>query len=441
MIALALLLAAAPTCTAPLPAAAERHQALSAQFESDEGIPPHLQLRIDDALRRLGKVIERRRSRCAALDAAAADHAACLAADAGPCERAPVKPDAYATEAHLSWALAVAERGVVQLDLEAPKKGARRTAAPQILYPFTRGGRVGFFNTRGEIRIAPRFQAYAGTDWARVDDVWPPTSPWARVKLNNTWRYTDGARELKPPGQSLGAFSDGLAAVGSGGVWLYIDTDGRAAFDKTFLRADPFSEGKAVVGNRRGVFFITLEGTPAFAGVFLDAGRFSGGRAPVQTSAGWQFIDDRGEPLFGGALYDSAAPFAEGRARVGVDDGYGFLDDAGRLVVRGPYRGAGAFHGGAAAVTDATGAFHIGPDGRALYAARFEATGPFVDGLAQAHQDGRAGVIDRQGRWVVKPRFVHAVVHPRGVIRVADDQGERFIDWSGRGLPVRPPRR
>ncbi len=72
MITLALLLATAgPQCEAPLPAATERLEALSAQMAGEKQVPAHLRLRIDDALRRLGKVIERRRARCRALDDAA----------------------------------------------------------------------------------------------------------------------------------------------------------------------------------------------------------------------------------------------------------------------------------------------------------------------------------------------------------------------------------
>ncbi len=441
MITLALLLATAgPQCEAPLPAATERLEALSAQMAGEKQVPAHLRLRIDDALRRLGKVIERRRARCRALDDAAREQSRCLAADAGPCPTPKVPPDAFATDAHLSWALAVAERGLEQLDLEAPRKGAARTPAPQILYPFTSGGRVGFFNTDGLVRIAPRFQAYAGTDWARADEAWPLTSSWARVKLNNTWRYTNGAHDLKAPGQSLGPFSDGLAAAGSGGVWLYIDTSGKAAFEQTFLRADAFSEGKAVVGDRRGVRFITTDGKPAFEGTFLDAGRFSAGKAPVRTAKGWQFVDDKGVVLFDDAVFRSAAPFIEGRARVGLEGGYGFIDERGRVVVDGPFSSAGSFRDGAAAVVDDAGAYHVDVDGRALYGARFERTGPFVDGLAQVLIEGHAGIIDRQGRFVMKPTARRAVPQPRGVILIVDDNGERAIDWSGRALPARAPR-
>lgn len=441
MLSFMLLLAAAPACDAPLPAATEAHQALLTAMTDEKHVPPHLQLRIDDAIRRLGKVIQRRRARCVALEEVAREQTACLTADAGPCPTAVVPPDRYATDAHLSWAQAVAERGLEQLDLEAPiasgTKGAVRAPAPAILYPFTRGRRVGFFNTRGQVVLTPRFQAYEGTDWAHADTAWPRTSSWARVKLNNTWRYTDGSRELKPPGQSLGPFSEGLAAAGSGGVWLYIDTDGKAAFSKTFLRADAFSEGKAVVGNRRGVHFITTKGEPAFAGTFLDAGRFSAGKAPVKTARGWHFIDATGAVLFDDTVFDSAAPFTEGRARVGLAGGYGFIDARGRVVIDGPFEHAGLFTGGAAAVADASGAYHVSTQGRPLYEARFTRTGPFVDGLAQAFDGSKAGVIDRRGRWVVKPTFGRAVPNPRGVIFVKDDDGERAIDWSGRPLPAR----
>ena len=95
----------------------------------------------------------------------------------------------------------------------------------------------------------------------------------AAVKSNDAWGYIDNLGRVVVPFvhriPEAGDFSEGLAFVGD----RFIDTDGKAAFeDKTFEDARPFSQGLAAVqsGGRWG--YIDLTGKFVVAPSYEAAG-------------------------------------------------------------------------------------------------------------------------------------------------------------------------
>jgi hypothetical protein len=143
----------------------------------------------------------------------------------------------------------------------------------------------------------------------------------APVKANRqtNWGYIDRTGNLAIPALYKNAepFSEGLAAVHTGGLWGYIDPNGRMILPPRFRFARPFSEGLAAVEENGRWFFIDKNGNTAIGldKTVIDASHFSEGLAPVKTGNLWGYIDMTGAfaipPRFA-----SASAFTDGLAVV-----------------------------------------------------------------------------------------------------------------------------
>lgn len=145
----------------------------------------------------------------------------------------------------------------------------------------------------------------------------------------------NGKTIIKPTYDGASSFSEGLACVASGAdekdgrprKWTYIDNTGNTTIDGKYSFGLPFSEGLAPVAK----------------------GRWQMGMAPSLVAAKWGFIDKKGKvvvPL----TFDDAYPFAGGMARVVSDDKTGFLDHNGKVVIEPKYSDADDFSEDLAAV-------------------------------------------------------------------------------------------
>ena len=107
-----------------------------------------------------------------------------------------------------------------------------------------------------------------------------------------------GTIVINPQFDSVGSFSDGLAAVRSGdartGKWGFIDKTGRIVINPQFDSAEPFSDGLAMV--RIGDFttgkvgFIDKTGHYVINPQFGLAHSFGDGLAAVRIGSKWGFI-------------------------------------------------------------------------------------------------------------------------------------------------------
>lgn len=164
------------------------------------------------------------------------------------------------------------------------------------------------------------------------------------VGLGHNWLVTgglfgfldaNGKPIIKPAYDGASYFSEGLACVASGANekdgqprrWTYIDRCGNTSIDGKFSFGLPFSEGLAPVAK----------------------GRWQTGMSPSLVAAKWGFIDKKGKVVVPLA-YDEAHPYAGGMARVVSDEKTGFLDHSGKVAIEPKFSDADDFSEDLAAV-------------------------------------------------------------------------------------------
>ena len=252
----------------------------------------------------------------------------------------------------------------------------------------------------------------------------------AAVKSNDAWGYIDNLGRVVVPFvhriPEAGDFSEGLAFVGD----RFIDTDGRVALEgKTFEDAKPFSQGLAAVqsGGRWG--YIDLTGKFVIAPSYEAAGSFSQGLAPVRTGGLWGYIDAGGR-LKIPAQFLGGAPFSEGRAAVETQGLYGYIDLSGRDLARASFDEAGPFGNGLAPVKDASNYRawgYIDAQGKIVIPHRYNAARAFREGLAPVATDSRWGYIDVLGRMVLDALYDEARPFHEGLAAVRQEDRWGYI--------------
>lgn len=164
----------------------------------------------------------------------------------------------------------------------------------------------------------------------------------------------------------------------AGGEYIYIDPSG-----KTVLRLSEIIDSPV-----------------------LFAASFVSGLARVRISDGWLFIDKKGRRVIScPPSVIEASDFSYNRARIKTSSGFGYLDYAGKLVIPPIFKSADHFSEGVACVSASVGNFQlIDTEGRVLTALPGEAS-QFREGRASVVLDGKVGVIDKAGKFIVPPRF------------------------------------
>ena len=173
------------------------------------------------------------------------------------------------------------------------------------------------------------------------------------LRLSTGW--VPAAEELTL-GNGFGEFSYGLAPVGVGDKWGFIDMTGQLVIPPQFYRPPTrrysrfpppvFSEGLAGVKtggehSNRDYGYIDKSGKIAIPPQYDDAGLFKDGLAPVRFGAKlftgkYGFINKTGKMVIQ-PQYSYAAPFVDGLAGVGVGTGvgkkFGFIGKTGEVLI------------------------------------------------------------------------------------------------------------
>lgn len=311
-----------------------------------------------------------------------------------------------------------------------------------------------------------------GLAWAKQGDRWGILGEDGRWVVRPSLDYD----RVQP-------FSGGVAAVRRGKLWGLVDRQGVEVVPPQYRYIGPFSEGWMLASRTRGSCHY-LSPTGETLGEFQGCGSFSEGRAEVSVDKGWTYVDTELKSF--DATFDETSRYSEGFAVVrpsltvsqehGVVGVWQFIDRDGRVV--GEIEQAWAiepFSDGVALVVDGSGYWFAGPDGKAAlkhsfrrarsfseglalveveegkfaYLARsgeLRIPGPFaypgswfgphigavdfVDGVAFARPAGTTtwGLLDRDGGWVVAPRFDEVEPFSDGWARVTE--GER-VWWLG----------
>jgi hypothetical protein len=316
----------------------------------------------------------------------------------------------------------------------------------------------GLIDEQGQWTAEPRFDALE-----------PPAAGLAAARQGDLWGFVGPSGEwtVEPRYSAVRSFSEGRAAVRQDERWRFIDRSGEVVIPGPFTDAQSFDGGMAAVQTEAGWGFVDSTGRFVIEPRFEELGAwpeglseralvrcFSEGLCAVKTAAGWGYIDRAGrqviEPAFGGADW-----FREGRARVRVssdtgDGAVGFIDRRGRWAIAPRFREALWFSGGRAiavpqgSAEPAPPAVMIDAEGREIAVVGWEpfhelgdevaeflrATAPdyLGEGRVPATRAGLWGFMNRQGDWVIEPRFGLAMPFRNGVAAVARDKGQKLED-------------
>lgn len=174
----------------------------------------------------------------------------------------------------------------------------------------------------------------------------------AAAAIGNKFGYIDekGRFVIRPAFATAGKFSGGLAAVRSGGktdsmilgpaggTWMFVGKDGktRIRLPKGTDSLGKFSEGLAAVYVRGHCGYVSASGRMVVALVFSYCEDFSDGLADVRGDGRWKYIDQQGRVVLT-VPYFGVRPFKNGRAGVqvgpvGPAQKFGYIDKSGKEI-------------------------------------------------------------------------------------------------------------
>jgi hypothetical protein len=208
--------------------------------------------------------------------------------------------------------------------------------------------------------------------------------------------------------------------------WGFLDVSGKVAVPAQFQSISPFSDGVARVHVDNHIAFVDGTGRVVLRTNAVQAQDFSEGLAAVEVKGKWGFIDKVGN-LAIPAIFDYVSPFREGLAAVKENGAWKYIDTSGRAIIP---EAAGwdhgylsPFHDGLAVVYSMSGrAGYIDRRGKWAIKPVFRSAQDFYEHLAAANVRGKWGYIDRKGVFQIPPRYIEAGPFSGGVaaVRVAE---------------------
>lgn len=209
---------------------------------------------------------------------------------------------------------------------------------------------------------------------------------------------------VEPRFEKAECFSEGLAAVKSGGLYGYINRTGTVVIEPSFIDAGDFHDGIAPVRKNGMDTFINFKGIPVIAAREDESRFFGEGLAVVKINGKYGYMTGTGK-IFIKPVYEYALPFNEGKAAVKINDRYGFIDRRGKITIRPVYEKASVFSEGLAAVKINGKWGYINKGGKMVLKAVYAEAGDFREGCAAVKTEPGSGYIDKRGRFIISPRF------------------------------------
>lgn len=180
----------------------------------------------------------------------------------------------------------------------------------------------------------------------------PNTIIYCSFRSGNKWGFATSAGEIKvePAYDSVGPFSEGLAAVSKLGKWGYIDPAGKVVVDLKFDQAKPFHD--RVAECQYGSDFVIIDniGTMSISDPLNSHDFFHDGLGLSLKRGKYGFMNKQGKTVIK-RRFTYAEDFSEGLAVVGVANArLGFIDTKGTFVIPPVFDGATSFSNKLAAV-------------------------------------------------------------------------------------------
>lgn len=225
----------------------------------------------------------------------------------------------------------------------------------------------------------------------------------------------------------------------------FIDTEGKIIINPQFSEATIFRNGLALVktGDLKPAWgFINKDGKFSIMPLYKSATTFSENLAwVVSENSAPSCINSNGKIVFTLANAQVVHIFSEGLAsfREQTKTGeakWGFVDYDGNVVIAPQFYNSRNFSGGKCAVSNKEGKWgYIDMKGKLFINFQFESAEPFKNGYAIVQYNGKSGLINENGIFVINPQYSQMkfdgdrfLIEQNGKIGWADKDGKILIN-------------
>jgi len=300
-------------------------------------------------------------------------------------------------------------------------------------------GKFGFLNMKGEVVIEPKYTSTCKSfrsGMAKIDKthfinlkderIYPKhrvieageySDGLVAIKTTKNWGYMNRAGELVIPDiyKYVTDFDNGYAVVKKKNDYFIIDKEGNeqqvmVSANEKIKNIKKITEGLAPIEIAGHFGFINEKGKIAIGTMFLGVGYFNGGIAWARTvNNKIGFIDKTGnwviEPVF-----DSAREFdtVSGLAKVHGKEGWGYVNMKGELKQFDNSRDHQRFFDGMCRETKQMGnakSGYLNSEGNWAIEPIFGIAGHFNNGFANVRFNGKWGIINKKGEYVVESKY------------------------------------
>lgn len=222
----------------------------------------------------------------------------------------------------------------------------------------------------------------------------------------------------------------------------YIDKAGKEVISLTYDSADVFSNGLAAVMSGGKCGYIDKTGTVVIPLLYDTAESFSDGLGRVCKDKQWYYINKTGKAIVGPLDYDRLDNFKDGFARVinkiGNRDYIGLIDHTGKEIIPPIYININDFHEGLAVILKSNYSCGvINTAGKLVIPFSYSVIRDFTDGVAVVGARGGFGLINKAGKIIVPLKYTNIDDFKDGLARVWDDSDKNnqrmgFMDKTGK---------
>ena len=322
---------------------------------------------------------------------------------------------------------------------------------------FRENQKYGYINKYGEIKIDAQFDlARDFIDGVAIVGNYVENPKELPAEKNNIrWGIVNTKGEMVTPIEFLYAsdFSEGLALVNKDGDSdeYYIDKQGNRSSQKV-IGSKFFSKGFAPKLLRGGMSFpmpnppsevwsyIDNSGELVTDKEFEEAEYFENGLAIVKNNGKYGVIDTNFDIVID-YKYDDLTKVDTTLFAAKKGDKWGVIDTTDKVLINFDYFYIGSFSEGIAPVRRGIndGAY-IDKKGKIFLDSRFSMVYNFVDGVACVvdKSTGKAGVIDRAGKFIIEPRYYSLIPSKSGLLEAREQKGLDYYYLNLKGEKIIP---
>jgi len=267
-------------------------------------------------------------------------------------------------------------------------------------------GKMGYIDETGKFIIKPGFK-YATRFSEGLAFVTVEGCGITCIDKNGSIKFS-----LEDEIETANCFSDGLACVLANNKMGFIDKTGKYVINPSYDFATPFENGIASITQNEKTGYIDIHGKTIIEPQFKLAGTgFNNGLAWASVDGvTYGYIEKEGKFAIS-PIYDGAHPFSEGLAAVKKGNLWGYVDKSGKMVIDAQFDNAATFALGRAPVQMGNKWGFIDTKGKFIFDPKFDKLSKIYGSeLAIAILDGKAGIVDKDGKYMANPMYRHSFV-------------------------------